>query len=78
MPPISLPKPTVNFDFAFLNASDSSISRIETGVTLLLGISTPTAALPGTGATRTVDTAKLSAISSASPTILESLTPVSG
>ena len=78
-PSIPLPSPNETLDVASWNASDSIISRSETVSVTLFGTSIPTADLPGIGASILIDfAAKLSAISSASLSILLTLTPTLG
>ncbi len=78
-PPISFPTAKDKLEEAFLKSSDSKISLKYTVVFSLLGTSIPTADLPGIGASiRISAAAKLSLISSDSPTILLTLTPCSG
>ena len=63
----------------FLNSGDSRRSRSMTALFSLFGTSIPTAAFPGIGASiRISAAARFSLISSARPTILLTLTPISG
>ena len=79
LPAMSLPKAKLNFALVFLNSSDSKSSLKLTMVFSLLGTSIPTADLPGIGASILMSlAARLSFISSVSPTILLTLTPGSG
>ena len=68
----------VEFIVANTDVQALKSSRAETEDVSLFGTSIPTAAFPGTAATRTVGTARLRAKSSARPTIFESFIPVSG
>ena len=78
-PPISLPTAKARRDLWFLNDSASSKSLRYTMLFSLLGTSIPTADLPGMGASiRISAAARLSLISSVSPTILLTFTPCSG
>ena len=62
-----------------LNSSDSTRSRNITGVVSLFGTSIPMAAFPGIGASiRISAAARFNLISSESPTILLTFTPISG
>ena len=78
-PPLSLPTPKASRE-GFLRASWlSSTSRRGTTSTVSLGISMPTAALPGMGASmRMLGAAKLSAMSSASAVMRLTLMPGAG
>ena len=76
---ISLPSTQVSLLLPFLNWSESISSRIETMFTTLFGISIPTAALPGTGASiLTPSAARFRAMSSERFVILLILTPGAG
>ena len=64
---------------ALLNSLLSTISRSTTGIAFLFGISIPTAAFPGMGASiLTRGAARARAISLESPMILLTLTPGAG
>ena len=79
LPEISWPKTTVSLLFACLNSYEFISSFIVTTLTTLLGISIPTAAFPGIGASiLTPGAAKLRAISSAKFVILLIFTPAAG
>ena len=79
LPAISLPTAKLIFDLDSLNSFDSIRSRNATVTFSLFGTSIPTAAFPGIGASiRMSAAARLSLISSASPTILLTFTPISG
>ena len=68
-----------SFELLFLNSADSRRSLSMTAEFSLLGTSIPTAAFPGIGASiRISAAARFSLISSASPTILLTFTPISG
>ena len=78
-PPISLPTANDILEGLFWNSGDSRRSRSITALFSLFGTSIPTAAFPGIGASiRISAAARFSLISSASPTILLTLTPISG
>ncbi|OQA13431.1 MAG: hypothetical protein BWY62_01348 [Firmicutes bacterium ADurb.Bin356] len=79
LPAISLPSASVTGDFAFINSLLSTMSRSTTVAVSLLGISIPTADLPGIGASiRTRGAASASAISSASAVMRFTRTPGAG
>ena len=79
MPAISFPAANAIIDWLFLNASFSISSLKYTLPASLLGTSIPIADLPGIGASILMSAAaRLSLISSASETILLTLTPSSG
>ena len=79
LPPISFPAANEIFDGLFWNSPVSSKSRSITAEFSLFGTSIPTAAFPGIGASiRMSAAARFSLISSARPTILLTLTPISG
>ena len=78
-PPISFPTANESFDGKSLNAFDSRRSLSATVLFSLFGTSMPTAAFPGIGASILISVAaRLSLISSDSPTILLTFTPDSG
>ena len=78
-PEISFPTAKLILDFAVWNSGDSIRSRKATITFSLFGTSIPTAAFPGIGASiRISAAARLSLISSVSPTILLTFTPISG
>ena len=78
-PETLLPKAKASLDLDALNSSESIMSLKGTISFSLLGISIPTACLPGIGASILIDSAaKLRAISSASLAILLTLTPSAG
>ena len=78
-PEISFPRTTVSLLFEDVNLLDEINSLIFTTLTTLLGISTPTAAFPGMGASiRTPEEAKFKAISSERVVILLIFTPEAG
>ena len=79
LPSISLPAAKASLDLAFINSGLWIRSRSITALCSLLGTSIPTAALPGIGASiRISGAARFSLISSESPTILLTFTPISG
>ena len=79
LPEMSRPVANAIRDLLFLNSSDSRRSRSITAVFSLFGTSMPTAAFPGIGASiRISAAARFSLMSSASPTILLTFTPISG
>jgi len=78
-PPMSFPTAKDILEELFLNSGDSRRSRSMTALFSLFGTSIPTAAFPGIGASiRISAAARFSLISSARPTILLTLTPISG
>ena len=78
-PPISLPTANASSDENSRNSFVSNRSRSITGLLVAFGTSIPTAAFPGIGASiRISAAARFNLISSASPTILLTLTPCSG
>ena len=79
LPAMSLPTANAILLGNSLNSFDSNKSRNATGVFSLFGTSIPIAALPGMGASIRISVAaRFNLISSASPTILLTLTPCSG
>ena len=79
LPSISLPRATVREPFASANSCEPNISLIRTICLFLLGISMPTAAFPGIGASILMDcAASLRAMSSERFLILLILTPGAG
>ncbi len=79
LPPISSPTPQHSRDLAFLNSSDSNISLNLTVELVSLGTSTPTADLPGMGASIRISlAARASLISPVSEVMRDTLTPASG
>ena len=78
-PEISFPTAKLIFDFDSWNSLESIRSRNATITFSLFGTSIPTAAFPGIGASiRMSAAARFNLISSASPTILLTFTPISG
>ena len=78
-PAMSLPRAKVSGALLVANSGDSSRLRSVTMVRVLFGISMPTAALPGMGASmRTPAVARFSAISSARPVMRLIFTPACG
>ena len=78
-PAISLPAGKASLDLCSLSSLDISNSFRYTVSLLSLGISIPTAALPGIGASIRISAAAiLSLISSAKPVILLTFVPISG
>ena len=78
-PAMSLPSATVSGLAAVRKVSEPSSSRMPTTLTLRLGTSMPTAALPGMGASmRTPTAARFRAMSSARLVILLIFTPALG
>ena len=79
LPVISFPTANVSLLFESLNSGEDIISRRVTMSFAVFGISMPTAALPGTGASiRTPCAARLRAISSSSPFIFDTFIPGPG
>ena len=79
LPPVSLPSAMVMGEDAFWNSRLSMISRSTTVTAFLFGISTPTAALPGMGASmRTRGAASASAMSLESTVMRLTRTPGAG
>ena len=78
-PAASFPSAKQILDLCFLNASESITSLKRTDSGCAFGISIPTAAFPGIGASILIlFAAKFRAISSVRETILDTLTPVEG
>ncbi len=78
-PVMSFPRAMVRGLAAFWKVGESSISRMLTMATILLGTSMPMAGLPGMGASiRTPVAERLRAMSSASPVTLLIFTPAAG
>ena len=79
LPELSLPRPTAIFEGCRRASAHSNTSRRRTISTLSLGISTPTAALPGIGASMRTDmAARRMAISSESAVMRLTFTPGAG